>query len=123
MKHHRKVNPNHVDLNRNFVFDGKYSPAINPDYDVLMKLLNPSKTVGTLGAESIPFLAKASKSMIYLGKGRVQADPCWDSIAIRGVIDQEFDLPLKKGADWKRIWRSSSIRGASVSESESPMVV
>jgi hypothetical protein len=73
MKNRLRVNPEHVDLNRNFVFDGKYSPVINPDYDLLMELLNPSRPVGALGAESIPFLAKVLKNMIYPGKGRIQA--------------------------------------------------
>src|SRR5919109_826144 len=40
MKHRYRVNPNSVDLNRNFVFDGNYSPRINPDYNLLLELLN-----------------------------------------------------------------------------------
>ena len=32
MKHHRKVNENSVDLNRNFVLDGDFDPSINPEF-------------------------------------------------------------------------------------------
>jgi Protein of unknown function (DUF2817) len=32
MKYHRKVNEHSVDLNRNFVIDGKFDPAINPEF-------------------------------------------------------------------------------------------
>ena len=73
MKNRLRVNPNHVDLNRNFVFDGKYSPTINPDYDLLTAFLNPSRPIRTLRAETIPFLARVVKNMIYPGKARVQA--------------------------------------------------
>ena len=73
MKNRLRVNANHVDLNRNFVFDGKYSPAINPEYDLLLALLNPSRPVRPLRAETLPFLAKVVKNMISPGKARVQA--------------------------------------------------
>ena len=73
MKHRLRVNANHVDLNRNFVFDGEYRPSINPDYDLLIELLNPPGPVQTLGAETIPFLARLIKNMIYPGKARIQA--------------------------------------------------
>ena len=73
MKNRLRVNLNHVDLNRNFVFDGNYSSEINPDYDLLLKFLNPSGPVRTLGAETLPFLARVVKNMVYPGKARVQA--------------------------------------------------
>jgi hypothetical protein len=73
MDHRLRVNPNHVDLNRNFVFDGRYRLAINLDYELLLKLLNPARPVRTLRAETLPFLARVVKSMIFPGKARVQA--------------------------------------------------
>jgi hypothetical protein len=73
MKHHYRVNPQHVDLNRNFVFDGNYSPDINPDYDLIADFLNPKRPARTLGSETIPFLGKVIRNMIHPGKARVQA--------------------------------------------------
>jgi Protein of unknown function (DUF2817) len=73
MKNRMRVNAHHVDLNRNFVFDGKYSPTINPDYDLLTDLLNPRRPVRSLRPETFLFLAKVIRNMIYPGKARVQA--------------------------------------------------
>jgi hypothetical protein len=73
MKHHLRVNPNNVDLNRNFVFDGNYKPAINPDYDLISKTFNPQKPVRSLNAEAFPFLAKVIRNMLYPGKARLQS--------------------------------------------------
>lgn len=73
MKHHLRVNPNHVDLNRNFVFNNDFDPKINPDYDLIENLLNPQRPVRSLRAEAIPFLAKVIPRMISPGKARVQA--------------------------------------------------
>ena len=73
MKHRYRVNPNHVDLNRNYVFDGLYRREINPDYDLIAELLNPQRPVRTLGVEAFPFLAKVIRKMLYPGKARLQA--------------------------------------------------
>jgi hypothetical protein len=73
MKHHLRVNANHVDLNRNFVFDGDFSPTINPDYELIETFLNPQKPVRPLSQEAIPFLIKVLKNMISPGRARVQA--------------------------------------------------
>ena len=73
MKNRLRVNPNYVDLNRNFVFDGSYSAEINPDYDLIESFLNPKRPVRALNQESVIFLAKVIKNMINPGKGRVQA--------------------------------------------------
>lgn len=44
MKHHRRVNENNVDLNRNFVFDqDKSNSSANPAYDRANSFLNPVK--------------------------------------------------------------------------------
>ncbi len=72
MKNHRRVNPNHVDLNRNFILGDNYDPAINPDYDLLEDVLNPKRPIRRLSAEALPFLFKAIKSIITVGFSRVQ---------------------------------------------------
>jgi hypothetical protein len=73
MKNHHRVNPNNVDLNRNFVLSQHFDPAINPDYDLIHKFLNPQRPVRSLSVEAIPFLARVIKNMISPGKVRVQA--------------------------------------------------
>lgn len=73
MKYRLRVNPNSVDLNRNFVYNGKYSSEINPDYDLFFNFLNPQKPVRALSAGTLPFLANVIKNMISPGRTRVQA--------------------------------------------------
>jgi hypothetical protein len=73
MKHHYRVNPHHVDLNRNFIYDGDYSPEINHDYDLIAAFLNPQRPVGTLGSEAVPFLISAIRNMLHPGRASVQA--------------------------------------------------
>ena len=72
MKHHKRVNANHVDLNRNFVFDGDFSPNINPAYDLLKDFLSPKRLVRTLSAEAFSFYANVARYMISPGKAKVQ---------------------------------------------------
>jgi hypothetical protein len=73
MQNRYRVNPNSVDLNRNFVLNGNYHPEINPDYDVLQGFLNPQVPVRTLNEEAFPFLVKVIRNMISPGRARVQA--------------------------------------------------
>ena len=73
MKHRYRVNPNNVDLNRNFIFDGNFDTSINPDYDLLTSLLNPQKPVRNLAVENALFLGKAVKALISPGQTKVQA--------------------------------------------------
>ena len=72
MKHHYRVNPNHVDLNRNFVFDGNYDPEINPDFRLLTNFLNPRQPVRDLRTETLPFYVGALRNIVYPGRNRVQ---------------------------------------------------
>jgi hypothetical protein len=72
MKNHSRVNPYKVDLNRNFVFDGKYKLSINLDYDMIKEFLNPQRPVRTLRAEALPFLAKVILNMLNPGRKLVQ---------------------------------------------------
>jgi hypothetical protein len=73
MKNRCRVNPNNVDLNRNFVFGGNYDPSINPDYDLILSLLNPQKPVRHLAIERISFIGKVIKGLISPGQAKIQA--------------------------------------------------
>jgi hypothetical protein len=73
MQNRYRVNPNSVDLNRNFVLNGNYSAEINPDYDLLQGFLNPQMPVRTLSREAFSFLVKVITNMISPGRARVQA--------------------------------------------------
>ena len=57
MKHHRKVNENNVDLNRNFVFNGNFDSAINLEYHQIENLINPQRRMKSFGTENIRYLA------------------------------------------------------------------
>ena len=72
MKHHKRVNPNHVDLNRNFVFNGVFSPEINPAYDLLKDFLSPNRPVRTLGVEALSFYVNVIRYMVSPGRAKVQ---------------------------------------------------
>lgn len=72
MKHHLRVNPNHVDSNRNFVLSGQYDPSINPDFRLLFDFLNPQKPARAPRTDFLPFLASVIKNMIHPGRQRVQ---------------------------------------------------
>ncbi|MCI0609978.1 MAG: M14 family metallopeptidase [Anaerolineae bacterium] len=67
MKHHRKVNENSVDLNRNFVFDGDFDPAINPEFHYVENFINPQRRIESFNLESIRFLGDVVKSIIRMG--------------------------------------------------------
>lgn len=67
MKHHRKVNENSVDLNRNFVFDGNFDPAINPGFHQVENLINPQRRIGSFNLESIRFLSGVIKFIFTMG--------------------------------------------------------
>ncbi|MBN1303599.1 MAG: DUF2817 domain-containing protein [Anaerolineales bacterium] len=70
MKHHRKVNENNVDLNRNFVFDGNFNPNINLDYKDLDYLLAPSRPPGSLLRENFLFLNRVLEALLTKGMAR-----------------------------------------------------
>ena len=72
MKNRKRVTANHVDLNRNFVYDGNFDPEINPAYDTLRDFLCPQRPVRTLSAEALPFYVNGIRYMISPGKAKVQ---------------------------------------------------
>jgi len=73
MQNRLRANANNVDLNRNFVFDGNYDPAINRAYDELLWLLNPTRPIGNLALESIGFLGSVIKGLTTIGQSKIQA--------------------------------------------------
>jgi hypothetical protein len=82
MKHRYRVNQNSVDLNRNFVFDGNYSPKINSDYDLIDKFLNPKRPVHPLRTETLRFLIKVIRHLIHPGRHDCKLPRYWGNIAI-----------------------------------------
>jgi predicted deacylase len=58
MKHRQRVNPNNVDLNRNFNTDTSKLAEINPAYKKLSPLLNPKRPFGNPLLENIGFFGK-----------------------------------------------------------------
>lgn len=73
MQQRTRVNPNNVDLNRNFLLDDTYNTAINPDYDLIQGLVNPKGPVRALNLEALSFLLRVIGSLISPGQRRVQA--------------------------------------------------
>lgn len=71
MEHHRKVNENSVDLNRNFVFGGNFDAAINPDYRSLDFLLTPRRPVRSFALENLSFWGRVLRALFSLGMARV----------------------------------------------------
>ena len=67
MKHHRRVNANNVDLNRNFIYDGVFDPAINPDYDKVRNTLNPARLIQSLELSNLVFYGKLVWLLARLG--------------------------------------------------------
>jgi hypothetical protein len=58
MKHHRKVNENGVDLNRNFIYEGSFDPSVNPGFSKLKFLLAPFGPVRSFAFESLCFTGR-----------------------------------------------------------------
>jgi hypothetical protein len=55
MKHRERYNSNNVDLNRNFIPDGTYDPALNPLYPELRNLLVPQRRINSIFMETLRF--------------------------------------------------------------------
>jgi hypothetical protein len=70
MKHRRRVNPNNVDLNRNFV-RGKFIDN-NPDYLRLDGLLNPTQQLGGIFWAQVRFGARLVRALLSIGAGRIK---------------------------------------------------
>ena len=67
MKYHRKVNENSVDLNRNFVMDGNFDTAINPEFHQVKNLINPQTRIQSFNSETRRFGGRVIKTLITSG--------------------------------------------------------
>jgi hypothetical protein len=73
MSNWRRINPNNVDLNRNFMSgDFRSSQLENRDYPSLIPFLCPNRPVGNLSAEKTRFVVGLLKTIIRLGAGRLR---------------------------------------------------
>lgn len=71
MKHHRKVNENSVDLNRNFVFDGDFDSAKNPEFHRVKEFINPQRRMGSYPIENLRFWGNVIKNIITPGASTI----------------------------------------------------
>ena len=68
MKHHRRVNANNVDLNRNFIYGGVFDAAINLEYDKVRETLNPSRIIQSLEVSNLIFYGELMWQLARLGQ-------------------------------------------------------
>jgi hypothetical protein len=74
MKHGRRVNPNNVDLNRNFVWDeADLNAAANPKYRFLNKFLNPTGPIRNLALLKVNFFFSLIKNLVSHGQTTMKA--------------------------------------------------
>ena len=84
MQHNRRVNSNNVDLNRNFIGDGKiFIPAANPEYRPLHPFLNPQKTLRGSLCSKLEFLSKLIKIMVSPGQSALRS----------GILMGQYEFP------------------------------
>jgi hypothetical protein len=67
MKHHRRVNANNVDLNRNFVFDGVFELFYNREYDKVRGTLYRPRLIQSLGTSNFFFKAELLAHLARMG--------------------------------------------------------
>jgi len=67
MKHHRRVNPNNVDLNRNFLYDPSFDKTSNPDYDRLLNLIHADRPLKNLGFSNLSYYLKLAQKVLQMG--------------------------------------------------------
>lgn len=67
MKHHRRVNPNNVDLNRNFLYDRSFDVTSNPDYDRLLDLLLADRPFKNMASSKLSYYLKLAKKVLQMG--------------------------------------------------------
>jgi len=67
MEHRRRFNPNNVDLNRNFVYDGNYDINLNKLYPELRTLLVPQRRINSIFGETLRFANQIIRLIIKHG--------------------------------------------------------
>jgi predicted deacylase len=68
MQHHRRVNPNNVDLNRNFLWHHPFDPAFNPGYARVDQTMNPTGIIKHKLAIDLNFYWHLLLDLLHLGK-------------------------------------------------------
>ncbi|MCX6078460.1 MAG: M14 family metallopeptidase [Chloroflexi bacterium] len=72
MKIRRRYNENNVDINRNFLWNEKFDPQANPDYEPLIPLLNPARQISNLILSDAAFFFRLVGRIIRLGILRIR---------------------------------------------------
>ncbi len=72
MAHRRRYNENNVDLNRNFLWEERFDPHLNPDYEQLVALLNPTTPIRSLLWSDLVFFGRLFSSLARLGVLRIR---------------------------------------------------
>lgn len=67
MVHHRKVNENGVDLNRNFILDGNFDPTFNSDFAKNEELFSRSTPLGLIEWEYLSILWRIASAVAKQG--------------------------------------------------------
>ena len=67
MKHHRRVNANNVDLNRNFIYDSNFDLVFNPDYDQVRSTLYPARLIQSIGTSNAFFKTELFLHLVKMG--------------------------------------------------------
>ncbi|MEI7844960.1 MAG: M14 family metallopeptidase [Chloroflexota bacterium] len=83
MQVRRRYNENNVDLNRNFLMDENFDPAINLDYDLLSPLLNPQGIPSNLFFDDLVFVSGLLNYILRLGILRIR----------QGMLSGQFRKP------------------------------
>jgi len=73
MKHHRRVNGNNVDLNRNFVKEVAPLILSNPDYALLDFFLNPPRPFKNPTLHKLALILRVPGLMLRFGTARIRA--------------------------------------------------
>jgi len=73
MKHHRRVNANNVDLNRNFVKEVAPLIPSNPDYTPLDSFLNPHRPFQSPTLHNLALILRIPGLMLRHGTARIRA--------------------------------------------------
>lgn len=72
MKNRRRYNENNADLNRNFIWDENFDPRVNPDYEPLISMLNPSRPLTNMLLSDMAFISRLLTNIVKLGILRIR---------------------------------------------------
>ena len=66
MKHHRRVNPYNVDLNRNFVYSNCFEESTNPGYDSLLDFIRTDKPIKNLVLSKLGYYLRLAQKVLQM---------------------------------------------------------